>query len=339
MKDQKETTQQHSNPKNGHESIRIPIGKTEPTHDSANHKEEKWYLKVSWKNILEFVAVLIAFIVCVVYWQQLEVMNRQLIEMQGTGPQTAHLIVNAARQAKSTSDLATASAKEAEATKKTADAALAQAQATAALAKEAKRQADIATDLLHLDQRAWVGFVGSETIGGVQSPDGKTFSFENVLISVRNSGKTPAINVNAVTLQTILDWRETIGDYDSVKAELYRRRKESLAKSQEEQIRRNPEMADRIRAWNKEMEETEQKYASELFPAGQVIAPGTTLTQGTTVSASYGNEHMKLLVIYILGKITYNDVFRGTPMHTTKFCLMRMDGTQFVPCPTGNYMD
>lgn len=216
-----------------------------------------------------------------------------------------------------------------------------QSDASTALATEARRQADLARDAMLLDQRPWVGFAGAETIAGTQSSDGKTFSFKSVLISIRNSGKTPAINVSAVTLQTSLDWKEKIGDYDTFTAESERRRDEALSKFQEEQIRRNPKMADQIRAWDKEMKEREQKYTSELFPAGQVIAPGLVLTQGTP-SFSYGirdDEHMTRLVVYILGKITYNDVFQNTPKHTTKFCLMRKGGTQFVPCPTGNYMD
>jgi hypothetical protein len=45
------------------------------------------------------------------------------------------------------------------------------------------------------------------------------------------------------------------------------------------------------------------------------------------------------MIVYILGKITYKDIFKDTPLLRTKFCLVRQGGTQFTICPTGNSMD
>jgi len=64
--------------------------------------------EVKWREIGETIAVLSGIFLCWVYWHQLDVMQKQLIEMQGSGPQNSQLIANAAHQAKATSDLAVA---------------------------------------------------------------------------------------------------------------------------------------------------------------------------------------------------------------------------------------
>lgn len=195
-----------------------------------------------------------------------------------------------------------------------------------------------------LDQRPWVGLAEFATIGGTETEDHKGFAYKGVQIVIRNSGKTPAINLSAVTMQTGRNRDDKVRDYDAIVAESKKQREEMSAKLLEEQVRRFPKMADEIRARDKEMRELESKWETDLFPAGQVLAPGIVITQATG-GIDYGNlrggpeDPFRRMTVYILGKITYNDIFSGTPLHTTKFCLMREMGTQFTSCPTGNYMD
>jgi hypothetical protein len=66
-------------------------------------------------------------------------------------------------------------------------------------------------------------------------------------------------------------------------------------------------------------------------------------TEQRIIGGQYNNlsgfETGKHAVIYIFGKITYNDIFGGTKLHTTKYCLMRAAGDHFTSCSTGNSMD
>jgi hypothetical protein len=202
--------------------------------------------------------------------------------------------------------------------------------------------ASIATS--QLDQRAWVGVADFITMGGTETADRKGFSYQGVQLTIRNSGKTPAINLSAVTMTTSRGWRDKIGNYDEVTAESNRMREAALEKLIEEQIRQNPSMADQIRTRSKEMREISAKAETELFPAGQVLAPGVAMTQ-RTIGINYENLRTSatgspdLQIVYILGKVTYNDIFVKTPLHTTEFCIMRRGGTQFDICPTGNLMN
>ncbi len=307
--------------------------------------------KVSLPNKLTvfctFIIALATVWYAIVARQQWEAMTAQLDQIKSGSAQTDRLIA-------ATKNLVTAAASQAESAaaqsgsmKDLAQRALAQATASNRLATEAKRSADISQAAMEagikatqLDQRAWVGLSEFATVGGAQSADGRTFSFQSVRIAVRNSGRTPAINLSVVLMQTMLPRGQAVGDYDTFTTEFNRRREEESAKLTADEIKRNPEMADRIRARDREHRALLSRAEHDLFPAGQVLAPGVTITQGTG-SASYGvrGEPFTQNVVYILGKISYNDIFSGTQKHITKFCLMREFGTQFMSCPTGNHMD
>lgn len=215
-------------------------------------------------------------------------------------------------------------------------------------ANAAKTQASISEKALsatidssRTDQRAWVGIANFETIGGLESEDRKTFSYKSIQITIRNSGKTPARNLSAVTIQTFLPRQEKVGDYDSMSNELKKREEEISAKFEADEIKRNPQNVDRIKALNQAKRTFESRHEANLFPAGQVLAPGVAMTT-QTLGLNYAirdDTNMTRLTVYILGKITYNDIFPGTKIHTTKFCIMREVGDSFTICPTGNWMD
>jgi hypothetical protein len=124
-----------------------------------------------------------------------------------------------------------------------------------------------------LDQRAWVGVAEFATVGGTESfEDGKrTFAYKTVQIAIRNSGKTPAVNLGAVTLQTTRDWGEKIGDYDAVVEESNRERQGASSKMLEDMIRRFPDHADEFRARDKEMRETISGADPTSFPPDKCL--------------------------------------------------------------------
>ena len=109
-----------------------------PADDRPQNPPQKWYKKVAWKEVLETVAVIVGIAVCKIYWDQLQVMSRQLSEMQGSSVQTSQLIVNAAHQASGIHDLAVAAGKQADQASIQARAARASADAAKSASQTAK---------------------------------------------------------------------------------------------------------------------------------------------------------------------------------------------------------
>lgn len=166
-----------------------------------------------------------------------------------------------------------------------------------------------------LDQRAWVGVPEFVTTGGSQSSDGKIFSFNELLIVIRNSGKTPALNLSAATLALSKDSLEKIGDYDAEIAKI------SAKFSGQSQMNTGPSGA--------------------LFPAEQVLSPGAAINQIASQGGQWtirDDVNNRFFIPYVLGKITYNDIF-SRKKHTAEFCFERNVGSNFVPCFHGNWMD
>jgi hypothetical protein len=302
---------------------------------------------VRWTRVAVGVSVLAAIFICLQWWEMHTGSSDTHNLAVAAGNQatwTQHLSDNMKIQGDRTQELADRMKDQADRTKTIADQAVVQANAAATTARTAQRSLYQSIADSQLDQRAWVGLAGFTTVGGSESADHKTFSFQDVQIAIRNSGKTPAINLSASTMQTSLNWDQKISDYDTMTADFNKQRGQLADKTLADMIRQNPQMAETLRAedaeWRKETAAREAKYAIDL-PAGQVLAPGVAIEVGTT-SASYGvrdDVGMRRMIVYILGKITYNDIFTGTKLHTTKFCLMRRGGDHFTSCPTGNSMD
>jgi hypothetical protein len=202
--------------------------------------------------------------------------------------------------------------------------------ALAANAEQSKSALDASIKSSQLDQRAWIGLAEYLSVTSPQSGS----SMNGVRIAIRNSGKTPAINLSVDSLRTFRPLDQPIGDYDSLATQGRVARDEAKRKFDADTIRRNPKMAAVIEKMNQEDRALERRYEHPL--AGQVIAPKVILT---FLNPEVTNLNPGTPVTYILGKITYNDVFAGTKQHTTKFCLMRSSGTEFVSCQTGNSMD
>ena len=172
--------------------------------DCSKDPTQKWYFKpilpqVKWKEVGELLALVAAFAVCVIYWNQLDVMSHQLREMQGTSSQTSQLIVNAAHQAEKTKDVAEAASRVSDAAKDFSISAKGINSETMSAVQQFKSLSDTAQSSLKItqnsfrdDQRAWVGTLGNYPFSFKVGEVGSFSTF------VMNSGKTPAIHVKVL---------------------------------------------------------------------------------------------------------------------------------------------
>ena len=115
----------------------------------------------------------------------------QWYEMHASGGDTHNLAVAAGNQAIWTKNLATQMQSQAEAAKSFAASAASINQGISGAVQELNQQAQIAHHAL-TDQRAWIGFSGNVAIQHFEA--GKPVE---VVVSVINSGRTPAIDVSA----------------------------------------------------------------------------------------------------------------------------------------------
>jgi hypothetical protein len=241
------------------------------------------------------------------------------------------------------------------------DAALQQnRQALEATAQQSKTAMDASIATARTDQRAWVGVVGVKTTGGVASENGlvkdATFGVQSVSIVLRNSGRTPSLKmaVKCCFMPTKL-FRDPIPDYDTMDAD----RKKGIANMAAQRLvslrgrletsGNLPGLGDYLR---EEIAKAEKDLADpppdpmeKFLPTGGVLAPDIPSEVTVVQSTQWGTRVESRIpsglpvTIYILGKIVYRDIFTGTPERSTKFCLMRPTGNQFVICPSGNWME
>ena len=236
-----------------------------------------------------------------------------------------------------------------------------------ASAAQSKAAIDASVATARTDQRAWVGIVGVDTIGGIVKEGGDVaakdarFTVQSVSVVLRNSGRTPSLKMSMECCFLLTrPWRDPIPDYDSAIAErktaLTNSISQRLVRLRQQMEKANPGSAQFFRD---EISQSKKKLANppveDLAPVGAqggVLSPdiptnvvivestawGTrspvTLPQG--VSSPVWNSGDRL-TIYILGKVIYTDIFKET--HSTKFCLMRTTGASFFSCPEGNWMD
>lgn len=214
-------------------------------------------------------------------------------------------------------------------------------------AAQSKAALDASIGNARLDQRAWVGAVGVNTEGGIAERD--SFAIKSVQLILRNSGKTPALKVGGrcCIIMTRL-WRDPIPDYDTAVKEDEEMKRRSRQKMSEDLTRKDPEMAAQIADRFKEMDALEASAMKRYLHEGGILAPEVPQALSIVQSTQWGTRITENnfgpglglpATIYILGKITYNDIFPGTPQRSTKFCLMRTTGTVFAFCPEGNWMD
>jgi len=157
-----------------------------------------------------------------------------------------------------------------------------------------------------IDQRAWVGIVAISPDEPEES-DGE-FSFKDLWISMRNSGKTPALRMSAENLKIVRQPdRDPSPDYDALR--------EGVPGVTNININVEQPLRNGVLAPNSETKISFMPTIRRYTFRGNGIAT------------------------YFVGKLTYDDMFPSTPRHSTTFCIMHSGKGVFIACPSGNRMD
>jgi hypothetical protein len=297
-------------------------------------RAEKWMI---WLTAAIAFFGLCQVIASLLQWRT---MSGQLREMKSSGVDT-HVLAEAAKK----------QAEKAETISGSIQKAVGQ-MATTNLRSKQVLDATIAAS--QLDQRAWVGVVDIITEGG--KVEGGGFSFKDIGLAIRNTGKTPALRVTVDCCSYITrPWSDReIPDYDTEMARNQEREKTDLVK----RIKQHPDMAEqmtrRYEEWKEELRAMEGRERHE-----GTLAPQAVIVFNTGFSMSVAGvellpppkdikpeemhpylEKMSRgpMLIYAVGKIVYSDIFPNTKQHTTTICVARNPGpnsVNFGPCAQG----
>lgn len=159
-------------------------------------------------------------------------------------------------------------------------------------------------DLRHnfeVDQRAWVS-VASVSAEELEEKEGE-YSFKDLWVSIRNSGKTPALSLKVEDLKIAMrSANDPVPDYETA---------EQGPPGKTSVVNVVKSMRNGVLAPNAEMKLSFLPRVQRLTFKGHPI--------------------------YFLGKITYRDIFQNR--HTTRFCIMHTEKGGFGSCPDGNSVD
>jgi hypothetical protein len=196
-------------------------------------------------------------------------------------------------------------ARSAKAGEMSAEAAREQLRVSRDQATSAKNSAEAVQLQMRLDQRAWVTVDVGEKTG-------------NFAVTMKNAGKSPAINVTEVTA---FAGGKRMGPPDV-----------DLSENSSSSIPLPPNAP-------KEFLETLKKegYIRDHPPTGYVIAPGAT-----QIASDYQGKFTQIFRIegdrvYVQGRVTYDDVFGHA--HETIFCYWFAPPSDFVMCNDHNRMN
>lgn len=178
---------------------------------------------------------------------------------------------------------------------------------------ETKRTNDLTERAMNLDQRAWVGIVFPITMVDATKIEANVpFKFK---IRFKNSGKTPALKISYDPVIILQPTRAAYPDYDA-------RKKDSKPF----------------------MEQMGIKESAVLSPGEETFV--TFPMQPENGQKVFFNKDAVdsiedyRMALFIVGMVTYRDIFTGTPEHHTKFCLIYSpkDG-EVGACPVNRGMD
>ena len=234
--------------------------------------------------------------------------------------------------------------------------------------QQSEKSFNATVEQFRLEQRAWVGVTGVETKDG--KDESGDFSAARVLVALVNSGNTPALKISVSSPIAV---RRKFGDdkipdfgVERQMQEAKLRKDDATARKAFEQAERklkeqNTRIAKSNPAFAKQLEEGRRLQEDSMRPtprhniirAGGVLAPHAPPFSFEALSVAtarwdyqvsfVGRDGTRVYdpeIIYVLGEITYVDVF-SPERHRTKFCLMHRprSGPDFVICPEGNWMD
>ncbi|MBZ5643762.1 MAG: hypothetical protein LAO19_13450 [Acidobacteriia bacterium] len=170
---------------------------------------------------------------------------------------------------------------------------------------QSKATLEASIEASKLDQRAWITVEVEEKTG-------------NFAVFMRNTGKTPAINVTEVTgfsggtgmAPPAVDFTFNSSSSPPIPTNL------------------PPDILKRLK---------QEGYIRDKPPSGYVIAPGDS-----QIGSDYQGKFTQMFKLggeraYIQGKVTYDDVF-GRP-HETTYCFWFAPPSDFVMCNDHNKMD
>lgn len=309
--------------------VRLPVEITK-YYESEERERPKTSNRDKIRMYLEIAGVAAAVGLAVITLCTLRVFNEQLVEMRKQTTTLSHQATQSAMDSQQQISL------------------------SGDQVKAAQDSVDAINKQTLLDQRPWIGVVGNNTIGGTIETlkDAlRVLKVQNVTITIQNSGKTPAIQITtACCIQRMLIWTAPIPDYDTeVVAErakynaTVQRMKAPLQHIQDAMRNKRNITSEQM----KRMKEEEKFTIAQMnityddqFPKGFALAPNASSTitlfnvgRQWNIEDKDGNP----LVVYILGKFIYQDIF-GKIQHSTKFCLMTRD-VNFTVCPKNNWMD
>lgn len=262
--------------------------------------------KPKWTDIAVVILTVGIVLAAVV---QTVVFNKQWKEMHDSGTDTHDLAVAAKAQADAAKAQADAAKAQADRTKELAHHALAQTTVLKALTNEADRANDIALGAMEANVRAWVSVDVGEKTG-------------NFSVTMKNTGKSPAINVNEVTAFSS-------GKGGPPEIDL------SQNSSSNVLLPKNapPELLEQLKKGG---------FIRDRPPSGYVIAPGET-----QIASDYQGKFTQIFRFdtgrlgtertYVQGRVAYVDIF-GKPRETL-FCYWFAPPSDFVMCNDHNKME
>jgi hypothetical protein len=171
---------------------------------------------------------------------------------------------------------------------------------------------------MRLDQRAWVGFSDEAVIPDAGDKD----KFIKLALTIKNTGKTPALNVSVESITSPATKKDTPPTWEEIENNLHGSYKPS---------------------WTsevfKEYEGPGMGYVTSRNKLqSNILAPGATQTWNYDIFHRKSDAKVDRLRDYFLVRITYTDIFSKSE-HTTKICFMETINDTAEHCPAGNSMN
>jgi len=226
--------------------------------------------------------------------------------------------------------------------------------------QQAEKSFKATVDQFHMDERAWVGVDSLESPGA--SIDDARIEIRSITVTIHNSGKTPALKASINCCIPILrKWGDSIPEYDQVvndaaadTAKFDKMEREAIADITKNHPPNGNDILRKIREGrSNDSQRVKMFTANDHVRTGIALPPSgspykielneadsepASITTERQVHPGITEHHHEAFILYLLGKITYNDVFHGSKQHATKFCYMT-SMRKLVACPEGNWMD
>jgi hypothetical protein len=182
-----------------------------------------------------------------------------------------------------------------------------------------------------LDQRAWLGIYNEKTQIS-QSKNNDLPGIKHISFWVRNSGRTPALNIDGFVIVTTAAYDQPVPNYETLMA---------------------------AHGWTEKTQGITYHHPKPGEPyvlgqnivIGDIVAPGSEGPFDIDFNAIKDNTLNReapdgsTLWVYVLGAFTYDDIYKHdwtyeSARHKTTFCLVNhMPYEGFASCPSGQTMN